>query len=183
VPHSAVTARCAAGAGAWRAAPCPRRPAISASGPSARAPSARGRPVAARGSPRHRPAPRPLGVRHVLVHGLLLPPGPGPPRGACPLVKATRRHERLPRPPKGEQGDDEHHGLSRGAPPSEDCALHGPQRLMARGTKQPRVLAGCDQRSLVALTSPLEFVSGLTAIAKMRPTSCWLAQPATLTSD
>ena len=44
-------------------------------------------------------------------------------------------------------------------------------------------LEGCAQRSLVALTSPLELVSGLTAIAKMRPTSCWLAPPATLTSD
>ena len=42
---------------------------------------------------------------------------------------------------------------------------------------------GCAQRSLVALTSPLELVFGLTAIAKTRPTSCWLAPPATLTSD
>src|SRR4029453_19601634 len=42
---------------------------------------------------------------------------------------------------------------------------------------------GCAQRSLVALTSPLELVSGLTAIAKTRPTSYWLAPPATLKSD
>src|SRR4030095_11681806 len=41
---------------------------------------------------------------------------------------------------------------------------------------------GCVQRALVALTSPLELVSGLTAIAKTRPTSYWLAPPATLTS-
>src|SRR4029450_4447980 len=45
------------------------------------------------------------------------------------------------------------------------------------------VYDGCAQRSLVALTSPLELVSGLTAIAKTRPTSYWLAPPATLTSD
>src|SRR4030095_15080593 len=46
-----------------------------------------------------------------------------------------------------------------------------------------RLQVGCAQTSLVALTSPLELVSGLTAIAKTRPTSYWLAPPATLTSD
>lgn len=42
---------------------------------------------------------------------------------------------------------------------------------------------GCVQRSLVALISPLELVSGPDATSKTRPTTRWLAPPAVPTSD
>ena len=42
---------------------------------------------------------------------------------------------------------------------------------------------GCDQRSLVTFTPPLELAAALGAIAKTRPTSGWLERPAVPTWD
>ena len=43
--------------------------------------------------------------------------------------------------------------------------------------------SGCDQRSLVTFTPPLELAAALGAIAKTRPTSGWLERPAVPTWD
>ena len=44
-------------------------------------------------------------------------------------------------------------------------------------------LMGCDQRSLVTFTPPLELAAALGAIAKTRPTSGWLERPSVPTWD
>jgi hypothetical protein len=46
-----------------------------------------------------------------LVHGLALTARTGPPIRDGPLVEPERRHNRLHRPPVGEQGHHDDHGL------------------------------------------------------------------------
>lgn len=62
-------------------------------------------------------------------------------------------------------------------------ALQATSTLLAAGFADFAASRGCAQRPLVALTPPLELVSGPDATSKTRPTTRWLAPPAVPTSD
>src|SRR6266699_402554 len=80
----------------------------------------------------------------VLLHGLPLSPGAGPPIGDGAFIESERRHHGLHGTALGEQGHDEGHGLCRGAQAIECRAFRGAERLVALRAEEALVLARVD---------------------------------------
>ena len=67
--------------------------------------------------------------------------------------------------------------------PAKVAAIHDLVKYCLTEGQKISDRMGCDQRSLVTFTPPLELAAALGAIAKTRPTSGWLERPAVPTWD
>src|SRR2546425_2540955 len=87
---------------------------------------------------------------HVLLYGLPLSPGAGPPIGNRPLIKPKSRHNGLHGTPMGKQGHDEGHGLCRSAQPIKHRAFGSAERLATLRTNEAPVFLRMDANVALA---------------------------------